>query len=119
MSAEVDRLALLEAALKAAEDMDAQADAIRAETLAKIMAQETASASPWWLFQRRPVTLEEAKNIRQNSYRWWDHSSTYRDRARALRAIAENARCSELKAIRIEQGVINDLRPFLGYEADV
>ncbi|AFU87729.1 hypothetical protein CcrKarma_gp212 [Caulobacter virus Karma] len=119
MSAEVDRLVLLEAALKAAEEAQALGNATRNETLAKIMTMDTVQDGPWWRFKRRPPTEKEAEAIRQSSYRWWDHAPTYYERAKWLRTVAENARCSELKAIRIDKDLMGFLRPFLGYQADV
>ncbi|AFU86689.1 hypothetical protein D869_gp225 [Caulobacter phage CcrRogue] len=118
MSAEVDRLVLIEAATKGAEDFEAQGDAIREETIAKIMKVETTSVAPWWLFQRRPVTREEAEKVLDNNYRWWDHARTYWNLASRYTKMAENARCSKLTSIRLEEDDLANLRPYLGYQAD-
>ncbi|AXQ68403.1 hypothetical protein HOT99_gp214 [Caulobacter phage CcrBL10] len=118
MSAEIDRLVLIEAATKGAEDFEAQGDAIREETIAKIMRQERVTVSPWWLFQRRPVTREEAEEIQSASYRWWDHAQTYWKLAKRYTKMADSARCSKLTAIRLEEDDLVNLRPHLGYQAD-
>uniref|UniRef100_A0AB74UNG5 Ryanodine receptor Ryr domain-containing protein n=1 Tax=Caulobacter phage BL57 TaxID=3348355 RepID=A0AB74UNG5_9VIRU len=118
VSAEVDRLVLHAAASQAAVEAQAKGDEIRATTITRIMEVDTVQDGPWWRFKRRAPTPDEAEKIRQNTYRWWDHAPTYWERSRWLQGVAENARCSELKAIRIEEDLIGFLRPFLGYQAD-